>query len=415
MQPKAAPQPRSNKFLRKRILVVDDEAPIRELLEAFFARKGYTVRTAATASEALELIKRIEPHLVVLDLVLPDGYGLDLVPSLKKLRPNLPIILITGFGADDSLSAQAVQSGALGCISKTLPMDQLIERVESLLGATPDDADASEEIEEEMSQSNGSDAIGNRVTFESIATSKGLEIGLRLAQRMLAAHSVNVGNTAERVIALCQHLGNALELPPREFKAFVWAAGLHDISLVEVDRNLLRKWFHSPSRCTAQELALLRKHPEESQRILEVSPLFKEAGAIVRSHHESWDGHGYPDGLKREAIPWLSRLLSVAIHCCSEHVLNRQILNELRTHAGKFDPDAIKAVAGVLPDVEFPTGERELALDELMPGMVPSADLRTQEGMVVLAKGQEMTAALLNKLKAVSTTTHLDPDIRIMA
>lgn len=119
--------------MKQHILVVDDEPPIRELLQAYFQKHGYEVTTAATAEEAVRLADDLSLHLVVLDVLLPDSDGLEILQTLKGSHPNLPIIIMTGIGFDEELLQEAIQKGASGYVSKTLPLDQLLMEVHRTL------------------------------------------------------------------------------------------------------------------------------------------------------------------------------------------------------------------------------------------------------------------------------------------
>jgi DNA-binding NtrC family response regulator len=116
------------------ILVVDDEAPTRELLSIYFKRRGCTVSTASTAGDALRLINELPVQLVILDINLGEKTtGLDLLEPMKKSRPNLPIILFSGIGLDEKTLEDARQKGVVGYLNKTQPLDQMWAEVQRAL------------------------------------------------------------------------------------------------------------------------------------------------------------------------------------------------------------------------------------------------------------------------------------------
>lgn len=119
--------------MKERILVVDDEAPIRDLLSAYFKKHGYECLTAANESDALRIIDEQPLHLVVLDVLLADTDGLETMGTIKGSHPNLPVIVMTGIGFDEELLQEAIQKGASGYVSKTLPLDQLLMEVHRTL------------------------------------------------------------------------------------------------------------------------------------------------------------------------------------------------------------------------------------------------------------------------------------------
>jgi DNA-binding response OmpR family regulator len=115
--------------MKQHILVVDDEEPIRELLATYFGKHDYQVTTAGTAAEALRLADDTALNLVVLDIALPDGDGLEILGELRASHPNLPVVMLTGMGFDEELLQEARQRGASGYVSKSLPLDQLLMEV----------------------------------------------------------------------------------------------------------------------------------------------------------------------------------------------------------------------------------------------------------------------------------------------
>lgn len=119
--------------MKQHILVIDDEAPIRELLHSYFDKHGYNVSTAGSAAEALRVTAENRFDLAILDVVLSDADGLELLANLKQKHPDLPIIMMTGIGFDDELSQEAKQKGAAGFVSKTSPLPKLLEQVQGVI------------------------------------------------------------------------------------------------------------------------------------------------------------------------------------------------------------------------------------------------------------------------------------------
>ena len=215
-------------------------------------------------------------------------------------------------------------------------------------------------------------------------------------------------------MALCRTICDQLGLPADQAQSLIWAAGLFDIAIVGIDRPIVRRWLRSPDRCTDEEMGMIRKHPKQSVEMLQAYPIFKQAGEIMRSHHENWDGTGYPDRLKGETIPWLSRLLAVAVYYCSRHQAPAQVLADVQTQTDKmFDPQAVEVVAKAAPLTELPRGEREILLIELQPGMTLAKDIYNTSGLLIIAKGKELTNAWINKIQNINNTTPLYPHVLV--
>jgi two-component system nitrogen regulation response regulator NtrX len=119
--------------MKEHILIVDDEAPIRQLLQSYFKKHGYEASAASNETETMKLVDEVPLNLVVLDVLLGDHDGLDLLQTIKQSHPNLPVIIMTGIGFDEELLQEAISKGASGYISKTLPLDQLLMEVHRTL------------------------------------------------------------------------------------------------------------------------------------------------------------------------------------------------------------------------------------------------------------------------------------------
>lgn len=126
--------------MSQHILVVDDEPPIRDLLETYFEKRGYQVTTADSAEQAREGARMPSVDLVILDVALGDEDGMELLAEFKVIRPNLPIIILTAMGFDDNLVQEALDKGASGYLSKTLPLEQLFLDVQRVLPSADEDA-----------------------------------------------------------------------------------------------------------------------------------------------------------------------------------------------------------------------------------------------------------------------------------
>ncbi len=119
--------------MSQHILVVDDEAQIRELLAVYLSKQGYDVSTAASSVETLRLVDESPIDLVVLDIGLAEEDGLKLLPTIKARRPNLRVVMLTGMGFVEELLQEANQKGADGYVSKVLPLEELLLAIQRAL------------------------------------------------------------------------------------------------------------------------------------------------------------------------------------------------------------------------------------------------------------------------------------------
>jgi DNA-binding NtrC family response regulator len=120
--------------MKKHILVVDDEADIRELLNQFLTNKGYRLSAVATADEAQRLAASDPPQLVISDLQLEDSDGLEMISHLKKLLPDTPMMLLTGVLIDSKVVRESLSGKVASYLQKTTPLAQILEEVRRLIG-----------------------------------------------------------------------------------------------------------------------------------------------------------------------------------------------------------------------------------------------------------------------------------------
>jgi putative two-component system response regulator len=265
-----------------KVLVIDDEAVVREVIAAMLEGSGYEVVCAATAAEALELFSDESIRVAITDVHMPDGSGLELLETMRIRRPNLPIVLVTGATTRDDLS-EALARGADGFVGKPFTQTEL----ELALAKALDRAGRSErDIRERLLAPTLTSALANAIEAR--------EEGMR--------------GHAERLTSLAMRLAQAVGLGEQEIETIRLGALLHDVGKIGIPDSVLLK----PAALTAEERSLMRAHTEIGDHLLEPLELLAAVRPIVRHHHERWDGLGYPDGLKGEAIPLGARIMAVA-------------------------------------------------------------------------------------------------------
>jgi response regulator RpfG family c-di-GMP phosphodiesterase len=265
-----------------RVLVIDDEKVIRELMCEILERAGYETIGADTADEALGLLTDHEIGLVVSDIVMPGLTGLELLEEVRARRPSLPVILVTGAGTYENLS-QAVTRGADGLVIKPFSHADLQNAVASAL---------------ERARRSEHD-VRERLLAPTIAAALANAIEARDGE--LQGHCERLGELAVRIATL-------LDVEPATVEQVRLGAVLHDVGKIGIpDRVLLKN-----GSLTDEELALMRTHPLIGDGLLEPLDFLPDVRSIVRHHHERWDGTGYPDGLEGEHTPLGARIVAVA-------------------------------------------------------------------------------------------------------
>jgi HD-GYP domain-containing protein (c-di-GMP phosphodiesterase class II) len=195
-------------------------------------------------------------------------------------------------------------------------------------------------------------------------------------------------------------MAESLNLAPELRRILEISAWLHDIGLMGVPRRLIRLWQKSPSTLNKAERELIQQHPVLGQELAGFIHHLHDVGKVIRSHHERFDGKGYPDGLSGEDIPWLGRLLAVAVAFASEISGKIVGLENLQRQSGTaFDPEAVRLLLRCQNSSRVPRGEKEILLSELQPGMVLAKGIYGSNGLLLMPEGQILSKAFITKLQ----------------
>ena len=312
------------------ILVISSEPGVSAVLEQVLA--PHEVQSADSES-AVGLVASAKPQLVMLDL---DPDGLDCLATLAPWVETMPVIAIAAAGAADK-RRRARELGAKDFLSKPLDPTEIVARVENVLAASQLSAQGGElNLELEQTRFESLERIARLAEYRDDATYE---------------HPQRVGRTASL-------LADKLGLAPDVVKAIGTAAPLHDVGKVGVPDRILLK----PSRLTAAEFELMKSHTLIGAEILAGSswPVLQLAEEIAISHHERWDGTGYPEGTLEDEIPMSGRIVIVADNFdalthsrpYAEAWDAEKAAAEIRRQSGQhFDPDVVEAFGAL--DLDF--------------------------------------------------------------
>ena len=359
-----------------RILIVDDEAANVRLLERVLESAGYTnVVSTADARHVKSLIEAERPALLLLDLMMPhlNGFAvLDQIQTLLGPDEILPTIVLT---ADASLDARhrALEAGAFDFMLKPLDQLEVLLRVRNLLALSQlyqGQRAANAEMEAQITQRTLQLAQSNELLERANAELASANAHLSWAHREIEqAQDEIVGRLVEavevrddtpsrhghRVGELAQQLACRMNLQPSQVELIRHAAPLHDIGKIGISEAVLLK----PTTLSPDEWQEVKTHVEIGASMLSESdsPLMQMAQSIALTHHERWDGHGYPHGLKGEQTPIEGRILAVVDvfdALTTERPYKRawtpaQALAEIRDQAGRqFDPAVVEEFSALM-------------------------------------------------------------------
>lgn len=285
------------------ILIVDDDNTLRTVIMDTLGTSDYTPYTVENVPTAKDFISQQNIDLIISDVVMPGGTGVDLLRWVKQQNLDIPFIIMTGH-ADIKAVTDALNLGANHFLQKPFRPSKLIETVSHIL-STSKLKKQNEELRHELANYNArlrQEVIEARMENQQLfmATLTSLTNAIDARDAYTCAHSSSVAE-------LSYNLAKALDLDYEQQEMVKTAAQLHDIGKIAVPENILLK----PDKLTDVEFELIKKHPENGQQILKPLPDFEKILPVVRNHHERYDGSGYPDGLAGEEIPLLARIIAV--------------------------------------------------------------------------------------------------------
>lgn len=327
-----------------RILIVDDQSQNLTLLTRLLNGSGFSrIDTTVDPFEVMGLLRQHQPDLLILDLHMPGLDGFTLLELMRDLLPpagQLPVLVVTG-DRDPAVKQRALELGARDFVAKPFNPVEVVLRIGNLLETRA--------LHRQLLEHNRTLEGIVRLRTQELEEARH-EMLDRLA-RAAEYRDDDTGDHARRVGALAGRLARAMNLPPQDVELISRAAPLHDVGKVGIPDAVLLK----TGPLTDAEFAVVKMHTVIGAEILSGSqePLLRTAEQIARSHHERWDGQGYPAGLAGADIPLAGRITAVAD---SFDVMTHdrrfvaamgemEALDEIARERGKqFDPAVVDAL-----------------------------------------------------------------------
>ncbi len=298
----------------RHILIVDDEALNRELLEDMLDSLGHVHVTAASGMEALA---RLTPgtDLILLDVMMPHMDGFEVLERIRQDAPycDLPVIMVTELNSKED-RLRAVDAGANDFIVKPVDKTELKVRTASCLKMKEaQDRIKRYQAELEAIVEQRTSELRDALEFLADAHRKSYENCLDTIRRLALASEYKDARTGlhlERVSHYCALLGRVAKLPERDVEILFQASAMHDVGKLGIPDNILSK----AGVLTAEERETMKQHTTIGGGILGASDseLLQAGEVIAITHHEMWDGSGYPCGLSGENIPLFGRICAIA-------------------------------------------------------------------------------------------------------
>ncbi len=262
------------------ILIVDDMPENIDLIKTVFINESYNFITAHNGHEAIKCVEKHAPDLVLLDVVMPEMDGFEVCSRLKNKKETMliPVVMVTGLD-DHKSRLKGIEAGVDDFISKPINIIELKARVASLLRIKR----YTDQLE-----------YAERIIFS-------LALTVEAKDHYTQGHCNRLANYS-------QLLARRIGLSEEDINSVRRGGILHDIGKLAIQDEILLK----PGPLTPEEYEVIKKHPEEGEKICKPLKTLESVLPVIRYHQERFDGSGYPDGLKGEDIPVTARIVSLA-------------------------------------------------------------------------------------------------------
>lgn len=333
-----------------RVLLVDDEPSVCQLLNDALLRAGYQCKSCSTGDEALDVLKRESFDIVITDLYMPGLSGMSLLEEGSRVRPESAFLMATG-ESDARIGVEAMKNGAADYLVKPFAITSLMESVRRA----------------QQKRSKAAEHEDGGVRLKALASRRKLQLRKALeeidhlydetVETLGAALDLRDNETAGHAQRVCRYtieIGRVMGFSGRALKDFARGALLHDIGKIGIPDEILLK----PAALTDHEAALMRTHVMIGYNLIQHLDYLRAAAEMVLCHHERFDGFGYPRGVAGEEIPIGARIFSVAdmLDAMTTDRPYRQACSlaeakaEIRAESGRqLDPEVVAAFLSI-PD-----------------------------------------------------------------
>lgn len=398
----------------QKILIVDDEPQAVHALGAILARSGFAVYSAGNGQEALEKAGHLMPDIALLDIRMPIMGGLDCLKQLKGLALDVEVLMATAVD-DLDIAVQCMQAGAFGYITKPIDSKVLLLNIQRAFERRT----LSRELKKY--QLHLEDLVEHR-TKENLLLLKKLKgsfiSSMEIMLGILEYYDPFFGGHSRRVGYLVGQVAKELNLSQQESTTAQMAGLMHDVGIVALPKRLRDTPF---GKLNPDEIDLVKQQTIFAEELLNPSEELSKLRPIVRSHHERLDGKGFPDGLRGNEIPALSRLIAV-VNAYDEMVHRRRFTSQrfdtpretndfafkhLEMHSGShFQPEYVDALEiAVKKNMINAKSIKRVNVNELGKGMMLADDIYGNDGLLVLAKGLALSHL---QIKRLETYCHME-------
>lgn len=399
------------------VLVVDDDKDVLHAISETLTREGFRVSVCLNPVEALERLGADEFGVVIADNYMPEMTGLELLARVRAGWPMVTRVLITGMLAIDTLIA-AINSGEIyRFIAKPWNSAELVAAVDNslqrnfLLVSNQRLQDETMACNAQLIRANSE--LAERVQEVSrqkqaideahAALGRNFERSLDLVYRLISTFYGLLGTQIQQVVKICEAMACDDHFSEEERRVLRASSWLYDLGFLAFERGFIHRALNHADRLSIEEKQLLRQHTVVGQTLAAFAGDLDGVGVTIRGHHERCDGTGYPDGLRKEQIPWTARCLAVAVMYVTSGLSPEKALElVLRESGSGLDPDAVAVFRRNMRTDSLPRNVREMLVKELKPGFELADGVRSQAGMLLMPEGTRLTLSHIDKIRTHS-------------
>ncbi len=294
------------------LLIVDDEPNVISSLKRQLRHTDYGVYSANSGKTGIEILKDHDIGVVLSDYMMPEMDGVTFLELVKQHKPDVVRILLTAHGRLNNAMTAINRSQIFGYLTKPWEHEHLKGTVarafqhHNLVTENKRLQRLTEDQNQQLRHMN--ENLENLVHERTAQLEEAVREGIIMLATAAEAKDDDTGQHVYRIQSLTRDICKGLGMSPDEFEQIAFFSTMHDVGKIRIPDRILQK----PGPLTAAEWTIMQGHCVTGAKILGRKAFYQTAREIARSHHERWDGNGYPDGLKGESIPLTARIVTVA-------------------------------------------------------------------------------------------------------
>ncbi|MGF1573916.1 MAG: HD domain-containing phosphohydrolase [Sumerlaeia bacterium] len=360
LQPEKPPEIELNPY-NELVYVVDDEEAVCKMLARFLERSGYKVKTLLSGLNAVQEMRKDHPIAIISDIRMPDMDGLELLGQVMSFDPDMVVILMTG-APNMQITIEALRAGATDFLSK--PLDMKFLRGSLIKGVERRRARMLSQKRQRFLEIE----VGNRTkeltdafmeiqqTYTEVRAA--YEGSIELLRRASSLRDNDTGEHIDRIRLYSGALAKAIGLTSEQITLLEYSSPMHDIGKIGIPDDIL----HCPGPLSREQYDLMKQHTTIGHNLLRGydEPLLKASAEIALTHHERWDGSGYPYGISGRDIPLFGRIVSIVdvwdaltqSRCYKPAFSLEKSMQIMEDQRHKFDPNIINSFFQIIPQLQ---------------------------------------------------------------